>query len=239
MLILAVDTATKSCSVGIVYKESLLVEITIESGETHSKHLMEVIDKVTGLAGITIASLDGLAVTRGPGSFTGLRIGISTVKGLAAATGKPLVGVSSLDALAMQSVCFPYLVCPLLDARKGEVYSSLYRFEDGILRKTIKEQVLSPRKAVRGINDQCMFIGDGAFLHKEDIINEIGELAHFSPSCQNVIRASTVACLAMDRFEKKDTDDIDMFVPYYIRKSEAELKLKEKNKSSVIIDNIV
>ena len=114
MKILALDTAAKSCSVAIVDKESVLAELTLCREQTHSKHLMEMINTTIELSGIIVSELDGFAVTRGPGSFTGLRIGISSIKGLAAATCKPLVGVSSLDALAMQ--CFfsqygPWLCC--------------------------------------------------------------------------------------------------------------------------------
>jgi len=125
MRILAVDTATKSCSVAIVEKESIIAETTLFIEQTHSKHLMKMIDTALNLSGLTVSELDGFAVTRGPGSFTGLRIGISSIKGFAMASGKPVVGVSSLDSLAMQCCFSPYLVSPLLDARKGEVYYAL------------------------------------------------------------------------------------------------------------------
>ncbi|MEE8553621.1 MAG: tRNA (adenosine(37)-N6)-threonylcarbamoyltransferase complex dimerization subunit type 1 TsaB, partial [Desulfobacterales bacterium] len=153
MKILAVDTATKSCSVAIVDNESLLAEVTIVREQTHSKHLMEMINTVTGLSGLTVSELDGFAVTRGPGTFTGVRIGISSVKGLAVASDKPVVGVSSLDVLAMQASLSSYLICPLLDARRGEVYCARYRFRDGNLKKEIEEQVFPPEKAVRDLNE--------------------------------------------------------------------------------------
>ena len=225
MKILAVDTATKSCSVGIVDKDALLVELILSTGQTHSKHLTEMIDRAIGLSGLTISALDGFAVTMGPGSFTGLRIGISSVKGLVVGTGKPLVGVSTLDALAMQAAFSSHLVCPLLDARKGEVYFSRYRFVDGTLKKELVEGVYAPLKVVDDINEPCLFIGDGALLYKNAIIRKMGKLAHFVPPGQNAIRASTVAYIAMDRFVKKETDDVAHFVPHYIRKSDAEKNL--------------
>ncbi|MBW2568716.1 MAG: tRNA (adenosine(37)-N6)-threonylcarbamoyltransferase complex dimerization subunit type 1 TsaB [Deltaproteobacteria bacterium] len=223
MKILAVDTATKSCSVAIVDKESLLAEVNISRKETHSKHLMEMINTVIGLSGITISDLDGFAVTRGPGSFTGLRIGISAIKGLALANSKPVIGVSSLDALAMQNSFSPYLICPFLDARRGEVYFSRYRIESGILKKEIDEDVLPPAQAVSDINESCIFVGDGALVYKKIIIDSMGDKAYFILPGQNIIRASTIACISMDRFKKNDIDDIGMFVPRYIRKSYAEL----------------
>ncbi|MFC1815501.1 tRNA (adenosine(37)-N6)-threonylcarbamoyltransferase complex dimerization subunit type 1 TsaB [Thermodesulfobacteriota bacterium] len=231
MRILAADTATKSCSVAIVDKESLLAEVTIVSGRTHSKHLIDIVNKVIGLSGLTLSDLDGFAVTRGPGSFTGLRIGISSIKGLAVAVGKPVVGVSILDALAMQTAIHSYLICPLLDARKGEVYFSRYHYQDGTLKKELKEQVSDPDLAVADIDEACIFIGDGALLHKKTIAAKIGAYAYFVPPYQNTIRASSVAYLSMDRFEKKDTDDVGRLVPNYIRKSDAELGFGEKNDS--------
>ncbi|MDI6688117.1 MAG: tRNA (adenosine(37)-N6)-threonylcarbamoyltransferase complex dimerization subunit type 1 TsaB [Desulfobacterales bacterium] len=219
MKILAVDTAVKSCSVAIIDKECVLAEVTLGIEQTHSKHLMEMINTTVKLSGVIISELDGFAVTRGPGSFTGLRIGISSIKGLAAATNKPLVGVSSLDALAMQCFFSQYLVCPLLDACRGEVYFSHYRFNGGILKKEIDEQVMPPGEAVCDINEECIFVGDGAFVYQKAIRDKLGGLAHFALPHQSTIRASTIANISMDRFENNDTDDISGFVPFYIRKS--------------------
>lgn len=223
MKILAVDTAVKSCGVAIVDKESVLAELTLCREQTHSKHLMEMINAAIKLSGIIVSELDGFAVTRGPGSFTGLRIGISSIKGLAAATRKPLVGVSSLDALAMQCFFSKYLIYPLLDARRGEVYFSRYRFNGGILKKEIDEQVLSPGEAVCDINEACIFVGDGASVYQKLIRDKLGTLAHFALPRQSTIHASTIANIGMDRFKNNDTDDIRSFVPFYIRKSYAEL----------------
>lgn len=229
MKILAVDTAVKSCSVAIVDKKSVLAELTLCREQTHSKHLMCMINTAIELSGTIVSELDGFAVTRGPGSFTGLRIGISSIKGLAAATRKPLVGVSSLDALAMQCFFSQYLICPLLDARRGEVYFSRYRFERGILKKEIDEQVLPPGEAVCDINEACIFVGDGASVYQKAIRDKLGTLAHFALPHQSTIRASTIANISMDRFKNNDTDDICNFVPFYIRKPYAELSRKSSH----------
>jgi tRNA threonylcarbamoyladenosine biosynthesis protein TsaB len=225
MRILAVDTATTSCSVAIVDQTSLLLEFTLEREETHSKHLMDMIKAGLRMSGLNFYDLDGFAVTRGPGSFTGLRIGISTIKGLAAASEKPIVGVSSLEALALQVSYSRDLICPILDARKGEVYFSRYRFISGHLKKQIKERVATPDKAVDDLNESCLFVGNGALLYKEMILESMGEFASFAPMTQNTIRASTIAYLSMAKFENNDTDDIEKILPYYIRKSDAELNL--------------
>jgi tRNA threonylcarbamoyladenosine biosynthesis protein TsaB len=165
MKILGVDTATTSCSVAIVDETSLLSEFTIDREETHSKHLMEMIQTAVRMAGLNISDIDGFAVTRGPGSFTGLRIGISTIKGLALASEKPIVGVSSLETLAFQVSYSRDLVCPILDARKGEVYFSRYRFQNGHLIKQTKECVAPPEKVIEDLNEFCLFVGNGALLH--------------------------------------------------------------------------
>ena len=228
MKILAVDTATKSCSVAIVDKESLLAEMTVVNEQTHSKHLLKMINFVIKHSGLNLSDLNGFAVTSGPGSFTGLRIGISSVKGFAAAKRKPIVGISSLDALARQVPFSPYLICSLIDARRNEVYSARYRYKDGNLKKEDKEQAVSPEYALNGINEPCIFVGSGAVLYRKAIKDKLGEYAYFAQAYENIIRASTVASLSMDRFENDDTDDVETFVPNYIRKSDAQLKLHEK-----------
>jgi tRNA threonylcarbamoyladenosine biosynthesis protein TsaB len=223
MKILAVDTATKSCSVAIIEAGSLSAELTTLKDQTHSKHLMELIHNGLGMSGFSAADLDGLAVTIGPGSFTGLRIGISTIKGLAHALDKPVVGISSLDALAWQCADRSYLICALLDARKGEVYSATYRYTNDTLTQKSPENASAPGAALQKIKEPCVFIGSGAQLYRRNISTVLGDLAHFAPKSQNIIRASSVAFLSMERFETHDTVEVADLVPHYIRKSDAEL----------------
>ena len=231
MRILALDTAAKSCSVAVVEKETVLAEMVNGSGQTHSRHLMQMIQAVLVLAGTELPMLDGIAVTRGPGSFTGLRIGISAVKGISAVTGTPVVGVSNLEALAVQSALSPFQTCPMLDARKGEVYFSRFGFSGGILKREISEQVAGPIQAVEDVHHPCLFVGDGALQYKDVIQDKLGALAYFASAGQNIIRAATVASLSMSRFERNDPDDIAELLPEYIRKSDAELNFtKDKNR---------
>lgn len=225
MKILAVDTATQSCSVAVTSDGALCAELTTVRKQTHSKHLMELIHSVLEIAGFRVADVDGLAVTVGPGSFTGLRVGISTVKGFAYALDKPVVGVSSLKALAWQCAATSYLICPLIDARKGEVYCATYRFsEDQLIQKT-GARAMTPEAVIAEIKTPCMFIGTGARLYRQSIDTALGSLAHFVPGDQNIIRASSVAILSMSRFEANDTDETAGLVPHYIRKSDAELNV--------------
>jgi tRNA threonylcarbamoyladenosine biosynthesis protein TsaB len=223
MKILAVDTATKSCSVAILEAGSISAELTTLKDQTHSKQLMPLIHKGLALSGFSTDALDGLAVTIGPGSFTGLRIGISTIKGLAHALDKPVVGISSLDALAWQCADRSFLICPLIDARKGEVYAATYRYDNDKLTHKSSENVGIPETVVQIIKEPCVFIGSGAQLYHRNISAVLGDQAHFAPGSQNNIRASSVAFLSMQRFETNDTDEIGDLVPHYIRKSDAEL----------------
>lgn len=228
MKILAVDTATNSCSVALMDAGSLSAELITLNAETHSKHLMDLIHKVLGMASINVGDLDGMAVTIGPGSFTGLRIGVSTIKGIAHALDKPVVGISSLEALAWQCVDRSYLICALLDARKGEVYSATYRFRDDILIQISAAKATPPVAALEGINERCVFIGSGAELYRGDITTVLGDRAYFAPEGQHIIRASSVGFLSLKRFKTHDTAELASLVPHYLRKSDAELNLGKK-----------
>ncbi|MGD9134883.1 MAG: tRNA (adenosine(37)-N6)-threonylcarbamoyltransferase complex dimerization subunit type 1 TsaB, partial [Desulfobacterales bacterium] len=157
MKILALDTATQSCSVAVTNDGFLSAELSIVKSQTHSKHLMELIHSVLEIAGFHPGDLDGLAVTIGPGSFTGLRIGISTVKGLAYALARPVVGISTLEALAWQCGQTSYLICPLIDARKGEVYGATYGFNEGRLIQKTGPRAMVPEAVVEDIKSPCVF----------------------------------------------------------------------------------
>ena len=174
MRILALDTATTSCSTAIVDNGVVRAELSTVNNQTHSKHLMTMIDTVCAMSGVEIEAIDGFAVTLGPGSFTGLRIGISTIKGLAWSLKKPVVGISSLEVLAWQCTPVSHLICPLLDARKHEVYGCRYRYSDGELRKEGGELVAAPAELIDDIQEPCLFIGSGAALYQKEISHQLG-----------------------------------------------------------------
>ena len=228
MKILAVDTASKSCSVAVTDNVSVLALQTIISDQTHSRHLMVMIDKVMELSRVKPSDIDGFAVSTGPGTFTGLRIGISSVKGLAAALNKPVTGVSSLDTLAMQTACYSYVICPMMDARRGEVYCARYRltgcgFKTGVLTKETDGKVLAPNKAIDGIGEPCMFVGEGASLYHKIIEDKLGNMAFFASPGQNTTCASTVAYLGLNQFKNNVFGDPEAIAPHYIRRSDAEM----------------
>jgi tRNA threonylcarbamoyladenosine biosynthesis protein TsaB len=223
MRILSVDTATASCSVGVLDAGRLMAEATSEKKQTHSKHLMKMIDTVVQIAGIRMDEVDLFAATIGPGSFTGIRIGISTVQGFAAALSKPVVGVSSLEALAHQAGSCSYLICPLLDARKGEVYAALYQFEKNGLRRIIEEHVSPLEKILYRIDGPCLFVGNGAQAYEKLIGKRLGEHAMFAGPILGKIRAETVGRIAMQRIQNRNHENLNQLIPRYIRRSDAEI----------------
>jgi tRNA threonylcarbamoyladenosine biosynthesis protein TsaB len=229
MKILAVDTATRHCSVAICQDIALLAETTLFRQQTHSKHLLDMIHRTICLSGIKLNEIDAFAVTRGPGSFTGLRIGLSCVKGMAYALNKPVVSISSLEILATQAMVTAgksdLLICPILDAGKKEVYFAAFRHINNKLAIVNPEMVLAPEKLLLHIKEHSLFIGDAAILYKDIISNIFKDAGFFAPSQQNYIRAHTVALLAFERLKNGDIDNLSSLVPQYIRKSDAERKV--------------
>ncbi len=226
MKILAVETSTRAGGVAILDGDTLVAEVHLTSSETHAKRLMLAIDSTLCMAGTEIGKCDGFAVTTGPGSFTGLRIGISVVKGLGFAMEKPVAGVSTLDVLAYQIPVFPDLICPVLDARKGEVYTALYKSgSDGVWQKVASDCAVDPRKWLVHIPGPCLFVGEGAMVYRELIREILGPRARFAPSYLNTLRASIVAHLGLEQIKQGLATDAASLAPHYIRKSDAEIKL--------------
>lgn len=227
MRILALDTTGDGCSVAVTENRGLVAEINFNKKETHSRHLMGIIDDVLKMASLTVRDMDGFAVSRGPGSFTGLRIGLSTIKGLAFVTDKPLVGVSSLEALAMGVTCPDLPICALIDARKNEVYMACYRVERGRLVTEIPAVAVGADALCETIRTRTVFVGTGLGVFGETIKEKLGDLAVFMPPSFHSIRASHVAELSFERFDSATTDSTELLTPHYIRKSDAELNRRE------------
>jgi tRNA threonylcarbamoyladenosine biosynthesis protein TsaB len=223
MKILAVDTATKTCSIAIIDNTALLAELTINHRETHTIFLMGMIRNILEITRLSLNDIKGFAVSIGPGSFTGLRIGLSSIKGLSMATGKPVVGVSTIDALVHPLMSMSKCICAMIDARKGQVYTAYYRYVNGGFVKDSIIRSIKPNQAVKDIVDPCIFVGDGALLYRDIIEHHIGDLADFAHPYQHIIHASVVAHLSISRFLQNDTDDMRQMIPLYVRKSEAEI----------------
>jgi tRNA threonylcarbamoyladenosine biosynthesis protein TsaB len=225
MRILGIDTSTSCGSLGIIDDDEVVAEYALLRNETHSSRLVPAIQTLLKEARLGLDEIDGMAVSLGPGSFTGLRVGLSTIKGLALAAEKPVAGVPTLDALASNLPFTPYVICPIVDARKGEVYTALYKDgERGQIEQLTPYQVLSPLELLEKIPlQETIFLGDGVEVYRELIEERLGEKALFAPPHLRFLRGSSVAEIGLQRFKKGKKDDISSLVPIYVRPSDAEI----------------
>jgi tRNA threonylcarbamoyladenosine biosynthesis protein TsaB len=225
MKILGIDTSTSCGSLGIIDDDEVVAEYTLLRDETHSARLVPAIQALLKEARLGLDEIDGMAVSLGPGSFTGLRVGLSAVKGLALAAERPVVGVPTLDALASNLPFTPCVICPILDARKGEVYTALYKYgESGRIEQLTPYQVLPPPLLLEKIPLQdTIFLGDGVEAYGGLFEERLGTQALFAPPHLRFLRGSTVAEIGLQRFKQGEQDDISLLVPIYVRPSDAEI----------------
>lgn len=230
MKVIGIDTSTTCGSVGFIDEEAdISFEYQFKAQITHSERLLKAIDYILKETGFNLENLDGWSISLGPGSFTGLRIGISTVKGLGFATKRPIVGLSSLDVLASQISPTPYLICPIIDARKGELYTSFYRYTDeNILERVTPYQALKPDEIITQIDQKTIFIGDGVRHYGKFLKDALKSLALFAPFTMNHPFGTMVAKLGCEQIRKGEFLSLEAFTPIYVRPSEAELKWQEK-----------
>lgn len=224
MLILGIDTSTNVGTVAI-YSDTkgTLGEISVNINKTHSENIMVMIDELFKLTNTTINDIDKIAVSIGPGSFTGIRIGVAVAKGLASATNCKIVGVNELDIIAGNSTSNECEICSIIDARKERGYYCTFKYENGILKQLEDYKVgelrefLETRKEIRTV-----YLGDGAINYKNLISNIVGENGVFAPKSLNLPRASVVAELGIN-----NEDNLYTMEPIYLSKSQAE---REKEK---------
>lgn len=229
MKIFAIETSTMMGSVAIMDQAGLIAEYRLNIKSTHSERLMKTIDEVLKDSSLTLEDIDGYAVSIGPGSFTGLRIGLSTVKGLSFITKKPIAAIPTLDALACNISFSQYQICPMLDARKKEIYTSLYsNTEEGEMIKLLEDTVIKPESFLRKIKEPTVFLGEGATIYREIIRESLGPLAFFAPSAKQLPSAASVAELGLNAIMSGRSEDPATLVPKYIRKSEPEIKIESK-----------
>ncbi len=226
MKVLGIDTSTMTAGVGIVEDDEVLVDLKFDVKVTYSEILMPTIDLAFKTIGLRLRDLDGVAISIGPGSFTGLRIGLSTVKGLCLVSGKPLASVPSLDALASLSLYCRYPVIPLLDAKKNQVYAAIYDTSEGKLKRMGPYQVTEVENLVKKIEGKNLFVGPGARLYRRKLKALLGEKASFALGEQSAPGGASVARLGSKRLLAGQEERIEELEPLYIRMSEAELKFK-------------
>jgi tRNA threonylcarbamoyladenosine biosynthesis protein TsaB len=229
MKLLAIETSTMLGGIAVIDNiTGLFSEVRLNVKSTHSERLMTEIDHILKQSGVEINDMDVFAVAIGPGSFTGLRIGLSTVKGFSFATGKPIVAVSTLEALAWNLPYCLYPVCTILDARKKEVYAALFQWQEEDFTMlmddtSVKIDVLL-EKIDRLSLGKVIFTGEGALLYKESITGVMGENAIFPPYEKMMPSPASVASIGMKKALRGEFSEPLALVPFYIRRSEAELK---------------
>lgn len=230
MKILGVDTSTSCGGLGIVDDHGVVAESAFRREETFSTRLIPAIQALLAEAHLRLDTIDGIAISLGPGSFTGLRVGLSAIKGLALTAERAVVGIPTLDALAHTLPFTPYLICPIVDARKGEVYTALYKNgKGGEVEQLTPYQVLSPSALIEGIPPrEAIFLGDGVEVYGGLIKEHLGERALFAPQHLRFLRGTTVAELGRNRIMRGERDDIASLVPIYVRQSDAEIKWSKR-----------
>jgi len=224
MLVLGVETSTMQGGAALVGEDGLRSEYTLNVEATHSERLLPTIERMLRDAGIGLDALAGLAVSIGPGSFTGLRIGLSTIKGLAYATGLPVVGVPTLEALACTVPFAREQICPVLDARKQEVYAALFRCEQGQLVQIMEDAAMSPEALCAKIRRPTIFLGDGLAVYGEVFQKHLADHMLVSPPPNRGARPAWVAEIGRRRLLRGERDAVDALVPRYLRPSEAEFR---------------
>ena len=222
MLTLAFDISSKTASVAILRDQSLIYETIVDKGLNHSEVLLPSIDEACRLSSIRLPEIDLFACTMGPGSFTGLRIGISTLKGLILATGKVAAGVSSLTALALNVDQKEKIIGAMMDAGRGQVYLAYYRYASGgDLIQLSDARAFDPRDVDGHDGEEVIYVGDGA-VHYSGIIPALSKDHHTTaPEEQQHIRAGFVGRLALDKYQRNDLLDSATCVPVYLRSADA------------------
>ncbi len=232
MKILSVDTSANVASAALVCDGRLICENILNHKKTHSEKIMPMIDQILKDAEIDIGDIDLFAVANGPGSFTGLRIGVSTIKALAHATNKPIVGISTLEGLAYNLFDAEGIICPIMDARRSQVYNALYFWENGELIEKTPPRALAIHECLKELENEkrVYFLGDGVEAYKEEIKNVMGERAVIVPFTCLLQRASSLAAIAEKRVSLGELESYQSLMPFYLRKPQAEREYDEKIK---------
>lgn len=231
MKMLSVDSSSKYASVALLKDETVLANYTINSGLTHSQKLMPLIDRLLSDLSLSILDVDLFSCNVGPGSFTGLRIGIALLNGLAMPLNKPIVGVSALESLAYNIYSPNTLVCPIIDAKNNNIYSSLYKYENRnyeLISPYFSDNIAELINYLKVIDEPIVFVGDGAYIHK-DLLEENLKNISISPLYLSNVNAASVGAAAFKKYNGES--EFNEIVPIYLKKSSAERLLDEKQKN--------
>ncbi|MBE5799217.1 MAG: tRNA (adenosine(37)-N6)-threonylcarbamoyltransferase complex dimerization subunit type 1 TsaB [Clostridiales bacterium] len=225
MNILMIDTSGPACGVAVMKDGQIVCELQLTSGKTHSQRVMPMVDQALGMCEMQVGDIDLFGAVVGPGSFTGVRIGVSSVKALAHAAGKPCIGVDALEALAANATSFDGVVCPILDARAQQVYGAM--FESGMPPKRLMEDEAEKLTLfldrVEATGKDALFLGDGAAAFEAAIRDRLGERAHFAPAQHAGLRAASACAMAYEYAKDEgNLRDCMTLLPLYLRAPQAE-----------------
>ncbi len=226
MKILAIDSSAKTASVAVVSENSLLSECFVNAGLTHSRTLMPMVDNVLTQADLKIEDIDAFCVNAGPGSFTGIRIGVAAIKGLALSSCKPCAGISTLEATAYNFIDENCIICVSMDARCNQVYTALFRCENGVITRICEDKAVSIDELCNELsdyNEKILLAGDGAEICYKDFVDKLSNAVLTSESrrYQRAYGAALAALNNKDLF--KDSAEL---TPVYLRLPQAERELK-------------
>lgn len=229
MYIFGIDTCCMAATTAVISEDRLVCQLVQNNKKTHSQKIMPMIEFMLSQAEIAVSDIDCFAATVGPGSFTGVRIGVATVKALAHATGKPCVSVSTLHALANNVAHFGGIICPVLDARRGQVYTATFQGES--MERLSEDCACSIEELLDKLKDstqKIMFLGDGVPVFEEQIKNTLGDNCLFAQRMQRMNLAASVAEIGCQKFLKNDVVSYEELIPEYLRLSQAERERLER-----------
>ena len=238
MKLLVLDSSGLVASVALIEDDRLIAEYTTGNKLTHSQTLLPMLNEVIKRTSFEMEDIDAIAVAKGPGSFTGLRIGAATAKGLGLALNKPIVPVPTVDGLAYQLFGTSKIICPMMDARRKQVYTGIYHFAGGTEFEELVAQEAGPVEDIikkcnafgQKLGKQVIFLGDGVPVYK-DIIEEFCTVEHsYAPAHLSRQRAGAVAIRAVRLYDEGKAEPASDHAPIYLRKSQAERELEAKGK---------
>ncbi len=236
MRILALDSSGLVATVAIVEEEQLIAEYTVNYKKTHSQTLLPMLDEIGKMTELDLQTIDAIAVAGGPGSFTGLRIGSATAKGLGLALNKPLIHVPTVEGLAYNMWGIEGLICPIMDARREQVYTGVYRFEEGMLKVLDDQMAIAVDELIEKLNgygEKVTFLGDGVPVYGGKLEAGLSVPYTFAPAHRNRQSAASVGALAVQYYKEGRCETAGEHRPDYLRVSQAERERAEKDEKNL------
>lgn len=233
MKLLILESSGLVASVAVMEEEKMIGEYTVNYKKTHSQTLLPMVDELVNNIGLDLGELDAVGVSKGPGSFTGLRIGSATAKGLSQALGIPIVPVSTLEGLAANLFGTEGVICPMMDARRKQVYTGIYRYEENRLLTLKKPSAVPVEELIddlNQLNEPVIFLGDGVPVYESELSEKMTASYRIAPPHLNRQRAGAVGTLAIQYFKEGKIESSKDHKPEYLRKSQAERELIARQK---------